>query len=132
MSNRASKEGNGADLSRVPNASDGSPVARLQRRGRRVRQDTWALASGMEQAVDEIENLLSAQMERRPYVTLATVAGVGYVAGGGIPSRLTRLIIDMGTRVAIAFMVQRFGGARMAMPPGSDGQKSTIPEGGFI
>jgi hypothetical protein len=79
------------------------------------------LTSGVEQAVDDLESFLSVQMERRPYVTLATASAVGYVTGGGIPSRLTRLIIDMGTRVAIAFMVQRFGGARMATPPESNG-----------
>jgi hypothetical protein len=123
MSNRVSKEGNGADVSRVPNESNGSPVVRLQRRGRRVRQDTGPLVSGTEKAVDKNESFLCAQMERRPYMTLATASGVGYVTGGGIPSRLTRLIIDMGTRVATAFMVQRFGGARMTMPPGSDDPK---------
>ena len=120
MSNRASNEGNGADASHVSHGSDGSPVARLQRRGRRVRQDARALTSSVEQAVDEIESFLSTQMERRPYATLATASGVGYVTGGGITSQLTRLIIDMGTRVAIAFMVQRFGGARMATPLGSN------------
>jgi len=120
MSNRASNEGNGADASHVSHGSDGSPVARLQRRGRRVRQDARALTSSVEQAVDEIESFLGTQMERRPYVTLATASAVGYVRGGGIPPRLTGLIIDMGTRVAIAFMVQRFGGARMATPPGSN------------
>jgi len=121
MSDRTSNEGNGADVSCIPHESDGSPVARLQRRGRRVRQDARALTSTLEQAVEEIERFLGVQMERRPYVTLATASAVGYVTGGGIPSRLTRLIIDMGTRVAIAFVVQRFGGARMATPPGSNG-----------
>jgi len=121
MSNRANNEGNGADASHVSHGSDGSPVARLQTRGRRVRQDARALTSSVEQAVDEIESFLSTQMERRPYATLATASAVGYVTGGGIPSRLTRVIIDVGTRVAIAFMVQRFGGATMATPPGSNG-----------
>jgi hypothetical protein len=121
MSNGASNEGNSADASCVRSESDGSPIARLQRPGRRVRQDARTLSSGVEQAVDELESFLCAQMERRPYVTLATASAIGYVTGGSIPSRVTRLIIDMGTRVAIAFMVQRFGGARMATPPGSNG-----------
>ena len=125
MSDRVHTEGNGADTSRVANRPDASRTARLQRHGRRVRQDAGALVSGMEQAVSEIGSFLCEQMERRPYVALAAASGVGYVTGGGIPSRLTRVIIDMGARVAIAFVVQRFGGVRtaMPMPHGSDGRE---------
>jgi len=117
MSDREHTEGNGADpTSRVANGRDDSRAARLLRHGRRARQGAGALVAGMEQAADEIGSFLSEQMESRPYVTLAAASGVGYVAGGGIPSRLTRVIIDVGARVAIAFVVQRLGGAQMAMP----------------
>jgi len=123
MSDRTHNEGNGAATSHAANGPDASRAARLQRHGRRVRQDARALASGMGQAVGEIEAVLCEQMECRPYMALAVASGVGYVAGGGIPSRLTRVIIDMGTRIAIAFVAQQLGGARAAMPHASAGRE---------
>jgi hypothetical protein len=38
-------------------------------------------------------------MERHPYAMLAAATGVGYVLGGGVPSRLTALLIGLGSRV---------------------------------
>src|SRR5206468_8106245 len=60
---------------------------RIQERGREAYRDAQHLASTLEQAVDEIGQFLREQPEQRPYTSLATAAGVGYVLSGGGPSR---------------------------------------------
>jgi hypothetical protein len=93
--------------SKPANGPDASRFGRLQRQGRQVQQEARALASGLEEAADEIEGFLREQMEQRPYGTLATAAGVGYVLGGGIPSPLTRLLLDYATRFAFTVAVMQ-------------------------
>ena len=101
----ASKEPDGRP--RVANGPDASRFARLQSQGRQVQQEARALATGLEEAADEIEDFLREQMEERPYATLATAAGIGYVLGGGIPSPITRLLLDYGARYAFTLAVMQ-------------------------
>ena len=98
--------------SRKPNGPTGDGrLTRLQERGRDVRRDARELATDLEQAAGEIEGFLREQLQRRPYTTLGAAAGFGYVLGGGIPSRLTRILLDLGTRIAFGMAVQQLTGA---------------------
>ena len=83
---------------------------RIQERGREAYRDAQHLASTMEQAVDEIGQFLREQAEQRPYTSLATAAGVGYVLGGGVPSRLTRFLFGLGSRLAIEMFLHELIG----------------------
>jgi hypothetical protein len=85
---------------------------RIQERGKEAYKEAQALASTLEQAVDEIGQFLREQAERRPYVSLATAAGIGYVLGGGVPSRLTGFIFGLSSRFAVEmFLRELIGGA---------------------
>ena len=85
---------------------------RIQERGKEAYKEAQALASTLEQAVDEIGQFLREQAERRPYVSLATAAGIGYVLGGGVPSRLTGFVFGLSSRFAIEmFLRELIGGA---------------------
>jgi hypothetical protein len=42
---------------------------------------------------------LSVQMTRHPYRSLLVAAGIGYVIGGGLFTRLTMRVIRMGARL---------------------------------
>ncbi len=95
------------EKSKSGNGSDASRFARLQKQGRQVQREARALATGLEEAADEIEGFLREQMEQRPYGVLAAAAGVGYVLGGGIPSPLTRLLLDYATRFAFTVAVMQ-------------------------
>ncbi len=71
----------------------GARQLRLQERGREAYGQAQQLASTLEQAVDEIGQFLREQAERRPYVTVATATGIGYVLGGGRPVATHRLAL---------------------------------------
>ena len=53
-------------------------------------------------AADDLERYLTEQVEERPYITLGVAAGVGYVLGGGLRSRLTAVLLGAATRLAMA------------------------------
>ncbi len=82
-------------------------TAQIFERGREVWQDARGLASTVEEAFDEIQEYLREQVDARPYVALSAAAGVGYVLGGGLPSRVTRLLVGWGSRLALTMAVQR-------------------------
>ena len=56
----------------------------------------------MQEATDDLERYLTEQVERRPYTTLGVAAGVGFLLGGGLRSRLTAVLLGAATRLAMA------------------------------
>lgn len=50
---------------------------------------------------------LTGRMQRHPYQTLIIAAGVGYVLGGGLFTRLTLNALRLGARAASIPIVQR-------------------------
>jgi hypothetical protein len=89
---------------------------RIQERGREAYRDAQHLASTVEQAVDEIGQFLRDQAEERPYVSLATAAGIGYVLGGGVPSRLTGFLFGLGSRLAVEMFLRELIGEAARHP----------------
>lgn len=86
---------------------DGSRIERLQTKGSRVRQEVRGFAAEVEGALSDLERVVRAQLERRPYATLAAASGLGYVLGGGVPVALTRMVFGMGGRLAIFMLAER-------------------------
>jgi hypothetical protein len=70
--------------------------------GRQIHHDAHALAAAVQDAADDLERYLTEQVEQRPYTTLGVAAGVGYVLGGGLRSRLTAVLLGAATRLAVA------------------------------
>lgn len=62
--------------------------------------------SAMDEMIVEIERSLRTQMQQRPYATLSAAAGIGYVLGGGLASRLTATALGIGARLASAIFAQ--------------------------
>ena len=50
---------------------------------------------------------LTGRMTRNPYRTMLIAAGVGYILGGGLFTRLTSNVFKMGMRVGSHPLVQR-------------------------
>lgn len=86
-----------------------SQTASLPRTTQRVRHDAEALAQSVQDAAGQVENSIAENMRERPWSTLAVAAGVGFVLGGGLATRMTRLMIGMGGRLAFAMVVQELG-----------------------
>ena len=69
---------------------------------RQIHHDAHALAAAVQEASDEVERYLTEQVKERPYTTLGVAAGVGYVLGGGLRSRVTAVLLGAATRLAMA------------------------------
>ena len=92
---------------------------RIQNRAREAK----ALAATLEEAADDVGQFLRTQVKRRPYVSTATATGVGYILGGGAPSRLIGILFGLGSRFVIELFLReliggpaRAGNTRAAAP----------------
>jgi len=112
--------GNGA-----ANANEGQPhdFDTLGDYGRQVHHDAAALAATVRDATNAVERYLTAQVEQRPFSTLGVAAGLGYVLGGGLSSRLTVVLLGAATRVATALVARELG-ARMMRSGASHNETS--------
>lgn len=101
-------------------------VNSLPRYATRVRHDAEALADSVQEAAGQIENAVAVQMRERPWTTIALAAGAGFVIGGGLATRLTRLMIGVGGRMLVAMMIQELG-ARAGLTPNGPIQHNRNP-----
>jgi ElaB/YqjD/DUF883 family membrane-anchored ribosome-binding protein len=77
--------------------------------GRQIQHDAEALAAAVRDATDGAQRYLAAQVEQRPFTTVGVAAGVGYVLGGGLSSRLTTVLLGVATRVATGLVARELG-----------------------
>lgn len=112
------------------NGAAGGSGARLQGRrsigehGRRIHRDAAALAAEVQGTTADLEHYLTEQVARRPYRTLGVAAGIGYVVGGGLRSRLTAVVLTTLARVAVALVARELG-ARLAPQTTAVGQNKS-------
>lgn len=83
-------------------------VDRLYDRSRRMRENAHELESTLRDVLTEARSALREQFESHPYTVFGASFATGYVLGGGLPSRFTRFLVTIGTRVAISRMAQQF------------------------
>jgi hypothetical protein len=57
-------------------------------------------------ACGALSGALSENVRARPYVSLAAAFGAGYVLGGGLNSRTTMRVLNLGFKVAMLPFVQ--------------------------
>ena len=93
---------------------------RLQKRAREAKE----LASTLEEAVDDVGQFVRDQAKRRPYVSVATATGVGYILGGGTPSRFIGLLFGLGSRFAIEMFLRELVGS----PAGAGNPRTVAPD----
>ena len=73
-----------------------------------IYHDAQALAAAVQDAARDWDRYLTEQVEERPYATLGVAVGVGYVLGGGLRSRLTAVLLNAATRLAMAVAAREF------------------------
>jgi hypothetical protein len=73
---------------------------------RQAKEEAQRLAAALRRARVEWEEMLRDRFSRRPYATIATAVGIGYVIGGGLVPGLLRPLAGAGSRIAIAFLLQ--------------------------
>ena len=82
-------------------------VQRLQQKGQQVRREVGDFTTELEGVLAALESAVREQVTRRPYATLAAATGLGYVLGGGIPVRLSRMMFGVGGRLAFVMLAQQ-------------------------
>lgn len=66
-------------------------------------RDAWDdVSSSVGDLYRAADAFVSEQARERPHVTLGLAAGVGFLLGGGLSSRLGGTLLSMGTRVLAA------------------------------
>ena len=95
----------------------------LSSHGREIDRDARAFAGSVQDGAQELQHYLQQQLEARPYTTLILAAGGGYVLGGGLATRLTRLTMAFGLRVIVGLGVQQLAAMlRPGNPVRGDGE----------
>ncbi len=84
---------------------------RVRAEGKQVAEEAKELASGVNELVEEATEFLRDQAIQRPYVTLASAFGVGYVLGGGVPLWAVRAMIAVGGKMVATAIVTELGKA---------------------
>jgi ElaB/YqjD/DUF883 family membrane-anchored ribosome-binding protein len=91
--------------------------------GRQIQYDTThALTATVQDATAGLESYLTAQVARHPYETLGIGAGIGYVLGEGLSSRLTVALFGTATRLAMALAARELGARLLPSRPPSPAQ----------
>ena len=98
--------GNGASRGAAPPSQEAPSLSDY---GRQIQHDAAALTATVQEATTGLESHLTAQVTRHPYGTLGVAAGIGYVLGGGLSSRLTVALFGAATRLAMALAARELG-----------------------
>jgi len=69
---------------------------------RKIQHDATTLVGELQRTTVDLERYLTERVRHRPYVTLSVAAGVGYMIGGGLATRLTVVLLGIATRLATA------------------------------
>jgi hypothetical protein len=72
-----------------------------------------------------LQTYVTQQVRERPVATLAAAAGVGYLLGGGLSSRLTLLMFGFATRFGMAIAAREMGSWAREGEYGGGGQSQT-------
>jgi hypothetical protein len=106
MRDAENSKGNGAAGGTEPPLQDRRSIGD---HGRQIHHDAATLAAEVRDTTADLERYLTDQVKRRPYSTLGVAAGIGYVLGGGLRSRLTAVLVSTATRVAMALVARELG-----------------------
>jgi ElaB/YqjD/DUF883 family membrane-anchored ribosome-binding protein len=83
----------------------------LTETGRQIRGDAQNLVSHVSEAGTELQSYVTDMVRERPLATLGVAAGIGFLLGGGLTTRLTVLALGAGTRFAFALAAREMSAA---------------------
>lgn len=106
----------GIQEQKSPDEGEGAGVMndrtdRVRTEGRHIAEEARELAADVNELVEESTDFLRDQAIQRPYVTLASAFGAGYVLGGGVPLWAVRALIAVGGKMAVSAIVTELGKA---------------------
>lgn len=94
----------------------------LTETGRQIRGDAQNLVTHVSEAGTELQSYVTDMVRERPLATIGVMAGIGYLLGGGLSSRLSVLALGVGTRFAMAVAAREMSSWAL-QGGGSDGDQ---------
>ena len=82
-----------------------------------VRRAADEVASSVEELYRVANAFLGQQVEERPYAVLGVAAGVGFVLGGGLASRLGGTLANYGVRILMSRFMSDWFTPSAPVPP---------------
>jgi hypothetical protein len=72
-----------------------------------AKEEATQLATSLSEVGNDLSCIIREQLEQRPYAVLGVAAALGYVFGGGLPSRLTRAGLGIASRIGMGMLVRQ-------------------------
>jgi hypothetical protein len=99
-----------------------APPVSLLTHQRELSDAARQLATAARATFDDVALASRLQLERNPYLTLASFFALGYVLGGGVPVRAVRFALGMGVRMGATMAMRElasraYPGARRSARP---------------
>jgi hypothetical protein len=85
-----------------------------------AKEEVQMLASSIGELSQDVSTYVEEQVKHRPWAVLGVAAAIGYVIGGGLPSRITRAGLSIAMRMGTGMLVSQF----------MEGQKASFMSGG--
>lgn len=94
-----------------------------------AKEEVQMLASSLGELSQDVSSYVQEQVRSRPWAVLGVAAGVGYLLGGGLPSRITRAGFSIAARMSMGMLMrQLMEGQGMAFM-GTSGRGESVGEG---
>jgi ElaB/YqjD/DUF883 family membrane-anchored ribosome-binding protein len=82
-----------------------------------AKEEAQMLASSLGELTQDVSSYVEEQVKQRPWAVLGVAAAIGYVIGGGLPSRITRagvsIAMRMGSGMLVNQLMERHGASFM-------------------
>lgn len=86
--------------------SRASSTSRLRDKSRKLESDARSFASGIDELISDVEQMVRGRFEHQPYTMLAAAVGAGFVLGGGLTPAVIASLARMGSRAAVGAAMQ--------------------------
>jgi hypothetical protein len=73
-----------------------------------AKEEVQMLASSIGELSQDVSTYVEEQVKHRPWAVLGVAAAIGYVIGGGLPSRITRAGLSIAMRMGTGMLVSQF------------------------
>src|SRR4051812_44330177 len=95
------------DDARSERSNGHGPRNRIFEHTAHAKEEAAELASSISELGNDLSGIIVEQLEQRPYAVLGVAAAAGYVLGGGIASRLTRVGLGIAVRMGMGMLVRQ-------------------------
>ena len=87
-----------------------------------AKEEVQMLASSIGELSHDVTSYVEEQVKHRPWAVLGVAAAIGYVIGGGLPTRITRAGLSIAMRMGSGMLINQFMEGQQASFMGKRGE----------